>query len=118
MVLAVRLLLDPETYPYYSSTLVLAAAAADLLTDHRRLPLWTAACASWYAANELLLPFAPAEGLGFLRAAFCLTLVGAALIPPQADTEVAPGVVEPEVAAVKSMEVVRDDLDGVRVVRT
>ncbi len=118
MVLAVRLLLDPETYPYYSSTLVLAAAAADLLTGHRRLPLWTAAGASWYAANELLLPFAPAEGLGFLRAAFCLALVGAALIPLQTDTKVAPGDVAPEVAAVKSRDVVRDDLDGVRVVRT
>ena len=81
MVIAVRLLLDPETYPYYSSGLVLAAAAADLLTRHRRLPLWTAACTAWYAANELLVPLAPASALGTLRAAFCLALVAAALIP-------------------------------------
>jgi len=97
---------------------VLAAAAADLLTGHRRLPLWTAACASWYAANELLLPFAPAQGLGFLRAVFCLALVGAALIPPQTDTKVAPDDGAPEAAAGKARDVVRDDLDGVRVVRT
>jgi hypothetical protein len=86
MVLAVRLLLDPETYPYYSSSLVLAAAAADLLSGHRRLPLWTAACASWYTANELLLPFAPATALGVLRAAFCLALIAAALVRPRSTT--------------------------------
>lgn len=84
MVVAGRLLLDPETYPYYTSGLVIAAAAADLLTQHRRLPLWTAACALWYMINELLLPVAPAAALGGVRAAFCLALMAAVTFTPEA----------------------------------
>ena len=82
MVIAARLLLDPETYPYYTSSLVLAAAAADLLTRHRRLPLWTGACTLWYLTNELLVPVAPPAALGALRAAFCIGLIAAAMFAP------------------------------------
>lgn len=40
-VVTARLLLDPQTYPYYSSGLLVCAAILDLLTRDRRLPLWT-----------------------------------------------------------------------------
>ena len=89
-VLAARMLLDPGTYPYYSSSLVLAAAAADLLSGHRRLPLWTAATAAWYAINETLVGLASPHALGLLRAAFCLALLGAVVLWPREDVDDAP----------------------------
>jgi hypothetical protein len=82
VVVAARLLLDPETYPYYTSGLVLAAAVADLLTTDRRLPLWTLGTASWYVVNELTLPFAPSAALGLLRLAVCAAILGAVTVLP------------------------------------
>ncbi len=84
VVVAARLLLDPQTYPYYTSGLVLAAAVADLLTRERRLPLWTLATASWYVVNELALPFAPAEALGLLRLVVCVGILLAVGAPTAA----------------------------------
>ncbi|WP_411283629.1 hypothetical protein, partial [Lapillicoccus sp.] len=52
-VVAARLHLDPQTYPYYSSNLLVATAIQDLLTPGRRWPLWTAAAGTWYVANGL-----------------------------------------------------------------
>ena len=91
-VLAVRLLLDPETYSYYSSSLLLAAAAADLLTAHRRLPLWTASAATWFALDATLSGWAPPHALGVIRAAFCLALLAAALLSPREELREAPHV--------------------------
>ncbi|MCW2598893.1 MAG: hypothetical protein JWM02_722 [Frankiales bacterium] len=82
VVVAARLLLDPETYPYYTSGLVLAAVVADLFSNDRRLPLWTLGTASWYVINEFALPIAPPAALGFLRLAVCLTLLVAASLLP------------------------------------
>lgn len=68
---AARILLDPETYPYYTSGLVLAAMTADLLFGSRRLPLWTAACTGWYVLNEALVGHASPSVLGVLRLIVC-----------------------------------------------
>lgn len=50
-VIAARMLLDPQTYPYYGSGLLVAAAAADLLQRRRTLPVWTLASGGWVALD-------------------------------------------------------------------
>jgi hypothetical protein len=82
VVVAARLLLDPQTYPYYTSGLVLAAAVADLLSPGRRLPLWTLGTATWYVVNELALPVAPPEALGLLRLAVCAGILATVTTVP------------------------------------
>jgi hypothetical protein len=77
---AARILLDPQTYPYYTSGLVLAALTADLLTPSRRLPLWTAACTGWYAANEILVGHVSPGFLGLIRLGTCAALLLAAAL--------------------------------------
>ena len=82
-VIAARLLLDPQTYPYYSSGLLVATVIVDLLSTSRRLPVWSAAAAGWViidAAARALLP--PAVG-GDIRAVYCAgVLVALTLLPP------------------------------------
>ena len=79
-VIAARLLLDPETYPYYSSGLLVATALLDLGTPERRLPLWTAGAAGFCLLDGLSGLAWPAVA-GVVRACYCI-LVLAALAAP------------------------------------
>ena len=81
-VVTARLLLDPQTYPYYSSGLLLATAILDLLTPGRRWPLWTAAAGSWYVSNGIAGALLQPGQVGALRALFMVgVLVALCLLP-------------------------------------
>ena len=71
--LAVRLLIDPGTYAYYTSGLVLAALLVDLYLTQRQIPVYAfSATAAIYAARVLPVHLAL---LGTLRAAYCVLAV-------------------------------------------
>lgn len=72
--IACRLLLDPETYPYYTSGLALAAAGLDLASG-RRVPWWTASVAGFWTIDELGIRFLPPHVRGVIRVAYCLAAV-------------------------------------------
>ncbi len=80
-VLAARLLLDPETYPYYTAGLLVACAAVDLLTPDRRLPLWSAAAAGFYAVEQLGTVAVSPGTLGAVRALYCLSVLAVLVLP-------------------------------------
>ena len=81
-VVAARLLLDPQTYPYDSSGLLVVTAILDLLTPGRRWPLWTAAAGTWYVANSVGGALLQPEQVGALRALFMVgVLVTLCLLP-------------------------------------
>lgn len=80
-VVAARLLLDPQTYAYYTTGLVVAAALVDLYVPRRGFPIWTAGAVLFYAADELLRPLLPAHLLGLLRAGYCLAVLAAIALP-------------------------------------
>lgn len=78
-VIAVRLLLDPGTYAYYTSGLVLAAVLVDLLLTTRRVPVFALGAALVvYAARATPLD---AHLLGQLRAAYCIVALIALYLP-------------------------------------
>lgn len=75
VVLAVRMLLDPGTYPYYTCGLVVACLYVDL-TDRRRHVPWTAAAVTaWFLIDLLPTSILPPSISGDLRATFLLTLL-------------------------------------------
>jgi len=80
-VLAARLLLDPATYPYYTAGLLVACAAVDLLTPDRRLPLWTAAAAGFYAVEQLGTVALSPGTLGTVRPCYCLAVLALLVLP-------------------------------------
>jgi len=80
-VVAARLLLDPATYPYYTAGLLVACAAVDLLTPYRRLPLWTAAAAGFYAVEQLGTVLLAPGTLGAVRAFYCLAVLTLLVLP-------------------------------------
>jgi hypothetical protein len=78
-VLAVRLLLDPGTYAYYTSGLILAAVLVDLVLTTRRLPVFALGAAVFlYAVRATPLD---AQLLGQLRAAYCIVALLALYSP-------------------------------------
>ncbi|HEV7146467.1 MAG TPA: hypothetical protein VGN48_05655 [Pedococcus sp.] len=81
-VIASRLLLDPETYPYYSSGLLIATVVTDLLRPQRRLPLWTAAAAAWFLLDRYGSVVLSPTDLGMLRAAYCIAVLAVLLGAP------------------------------------
>jgi hypothetical protein len=84
-VVASRLVLDPQTYSYYSSGLLLATAVMDLLRPQRRLPLWTAGAAAWFLLDRYgSAALSPAD-LGMVRAAYCLAVLTVLVAAPQGD---------------------------------
>lgn len=90
-VVCARLLLDPETYKYYTSGLVVAAALVDLYVPRRGFPMWTSAAALFYIVEDVLGSVLPAHLLGVLRAGYCLVVLGALALPgPQAGVTDAP----------------------------
>ncbi|SDB93260.1 hypothetical protein GA0111570_109128 [Raineyella antarctica] len=82
-VMATRLVLDPGTYLYYTSSLALAAVAADLVGRRgARVPWLTIAVTAWFVVDlvlKLQLRFALA---GLYRSAFLLTLLGIVAATP------------------------------------
>jgi hypothetical protein len=69
-VICVRIALDPQTYAYYTSGLVLAAAIVDLTFSRLQVPIYAAsAVAAVYAARASPIGVAM---LGQLRIAYCL----------------------------------------------
>jgi len=80
-VVTARLLLDPQTYPYYSSGLLLCAAVVDLLGSRRPLPVWSAAAGTWYLVNDLAGRLLLPEQVGAVRAMFCIGVLVALCVP-------------------------------------
>jgi len=74
-VVAARLLLDPQTYSYYSSGLLMCAALLDMLSPKRRMPVWTAVAAAWFLTDYVGGVVLQAEQRGSLRAMFCVGLL-------------------------------------------
>jgi hypothetical protein len=79
--LSIRLLIDPGTYAYYTSGLVLAALLVDLYLTRRQIPVYAASAALLiYVARALPIDLGT---LGTLRAAYCvLALVSVFLLDP------------------------------------
>ena len=71
-VVAARLLLDPQTYPYYTAGLVVAAAVLDLARPGRMLPWWTVGAFGLYAFDQLARGSLAPHVLGMVRAAYCI----------------------------------------------
>ncbi len=65
-VLSVRLLIDPQTYLYYSTGLALAAAIADLTRNDRR-PILTGLVFGWSAVATVLATCGQLTGAGTVR---------------------------------------------------
>lgn len=82
VVLSVRMLLDPATYPYYGAGLVLATVLVDLGVRRTRMPwLSTVVVAGTYVLRHLG-PLTPTDPqLGVLRAVVTLAVLAVALGP-------------------------------------
>lgn len=74
VVLSTRMLLDPGTYPYYTTGLLVAALVLDVgLNGHRLIPRYTVGVTAWLIAVTVLnLASLPAVA-GLLRAAYLVT---------------------------------------------
>lgn len=70
-----RLLLDPQTHPYYSAGLLVAAAAADLLASRRTVPWWSIGCAGWVAIDAVTSAVVSPAVSGTIRAGFCVAVL-------------------------------------------
>ena len=82
LVLAVRMLLDPGTYPYYTSGLVLATVIADLLWRRTRWPWLSMVVVAGLYVPRHLGPLTPTDaGLGVLRAVTLLLVIAVTLGP-------------------------------------
>lgn len=84
-VITSRLLLDPETYAYYSSGLLVATAMVDLLRPSRRLPMSTAAAFAWFLLNRYGALALPSAALGALRASYCLAVLTVLVAAPSTE---------------------------------
>lgn len=83
MVLAVRMLLDPGAYPYYTAGLVLATVLVDVAWRRTRWPWVSMGVVVGLYAVRYLGPLTPTnEVLGWLRAATLPGVVVVALGPP------------------------------------
>ncbi|MGZ4776529.1 MAG: hypothetical protein ACXVYW_14620 [Oryzihumus sp.] len=82
MVVAARLVLDPATYPYYTSGAVLAAAVVDLLLTTTTTPVLTlVSAATLYAVRFAPLPgLLTQPGLAWLRIGFAAAAVAVVLL--------------------------------------
>jgi hypothetical protein len=78
---AVRVALDPNTYPYYDAGLVTGALIWDVLGSRRAVPVWTLAAGSlfwgWTAVNGVAT-LAGDLRVGFAVAAAAVTILGPA----------------------------------------
>ena len=91
-VIAARLLLDPQTYPYYGSGLLIAAAAADLLQRRRTLPVWTLTTGAWVTLDAATGTLLSDQVHSVARAVICLvTLLAIGWPRPRHDNTNTPG---------------------------
>jgi hypothetical protein len=82
VVLAVRMLLDPGAYPYYTAGLVLATVVVDLCWRRTRWPWVSMGVVAGLYVVRSLGPFTPTdEVLGWLRAATLLGVLAVTLGP-------------------------------------
>ncbi|XAS77133.1 hypothetical protein V3G39_03580 [Dermatophilaceae bacterium Sec6.4] len=79
--LAVRMLLDPGTYPYYTSGLILACLYVDLADRRRHVPWITTAVVAWFLIDLLPTSLLPPGASGGLRAVFLLSLLVTLTVP-------------------------------------
>jgi len=80
--LAVRMLLDPGTYPYYTSGLVLATVIVDLAWRRTRWPWLSLVVVAGLYAPRHLGPLTPTDAsLGVLRAITLVMVIAVALGP-------------------------------------
>jgi hypothetical protein len=81
---AVRVALDPNTYPYYDAGLVVGALVWDLIGARRAVPAWTLAAGSlfwgWTAAGGSSV-LAGDLRVGLALAAAGVTILGPAAVP-------------------------------------
>jgi len=82
VVLAVRLLLDPGAYPYYTAGLVLATVVVDVGWRQTRWPWVSMAVVAGLYSVRFMGPLTPTDAqLGWLRAATLVGLLAVALGP-------------------------------------
>ncbi len=80
--LAVRMLLDPGTYPYYTSGLVLATVVVDLVWRRTRWPWVSVVAVAGLYAPRHMGPLTPSDaGLGVLRAVTLVVVIAITLGP-------------------------------------
>lgn len=85
----VRLLLDPQIYPYYTAGLLVGAVAYDLVATRSPVPIASiTAVVAVYLPQYLVLGHQVAGHPGYvvssdLRAAFCLVAIAVALVLPR-----------------------------------
>lgn len=72
---AARMLLDPGTYPYYTSSLALAAVFADLLARRSLVPWYSFCVTAWYLLDRLLAAVSVPAAQGAVRVAFLVALL-------------------------------------------
>lgn len=83
-----RLLLDPQTYPYYTAGLLVGAVAFDFLCTTSAVPVMSLAAIALVYVPQYALPGRIVHGYsgfrmsGDLRAGFCIVAVLAALLLP------------------------------------
>ncbi|MEO7058549.1 MAG: hypothetical protein ABI083_02400 [Lapillicoccus sp.] len=81
VVLATRMLLDPGTYPYYTTGLLVAALVLDLRGHgHRLVPRYTLGVSVWLGATAALNAMALPAAAGYLRAAYLLAVLTTATL--------------------------------------
>lgn len=90
VVLATRMLLDPGTYSYYTSGLVLVCLYVDLTYRRRKVPWTAAAVVAWWVTDTVLGAVVPAGAAGAGRAIFLLGLLLALLVKRPAHTHAPP----------------------------
>lgn len=82
LVVAVRIVLDPGSYSYYTSGILVGALLWDLTGARRTFPVWSwAAAATLFAARWL--PITPGA-VGLVRTAFVATCVALLVLPKAA----------------------------------
>lgn len=88
VVLATRMLLDPGTYPYYTTGLLVAALVLDLAgSGHRLVPRYTVVVAAWLGAVTVLNAVALPAAAGYLRAAYLMTALAMVMATSRRDDE-------------------------------
>ena len=80
VVLATRMLLDPGTYPYYTTGLLVAALVLDLGgSAYRLVPRFTVGVAVWLMSVTLMNAVAVPVAAGYLRATYLLAALTMAM---------------------------------------
>ncbi len=97
VVVAVRMLLDPGTYPYYTAGLLVAALVLDLRErDHRLVPRYALGVAVWLVACAVLNAMTLPVIAGYVRATYLVaSLVMVVLVRSSWEQRAAPSALPP-----------------------